>query len=391
MTDRSRKYKTDKEHISARDAYELTEKAAADPACRNVGVVLEGSVDEMALFYQAGKHFGLKIVGMLVDGKSKPVTRQVKKLKAREWQAFIQGRRMVDLSDLSLNGITKKELNGKASGSIASPAMQSLGALIGLNEVKEQIEDIGHLMKNRQDRKRAKLPAIEMSQHLVFTGNPGTGKTTVARLVGEIYREFGVLKKGQFVEIDGRGLIAEYVGQTAAKAKEIISEALDGVLFIDEAYALVQGNGSSDFGPEAIATLIKMMEDHRDRLVVIIAGYAEEIEELLNSNPGLKSRFKTKIDFPDYSAEELRDIFMQFCSDKNYLLTKEAKEKAAHLFTKMAASKSEQFGNGRSVRNMFDRCVLNHARRLSARVTPSRKDLQTVKQADIPDLADVEW
>lgn len=269
--------------------------------------------------------------------------------------------------------------------------MRELEKLIGLKNVKAQITDIGHMMKNRLDRERAGLPAIAMSQHLVFTGNPGTGKTTVARLVGKIYKEMGLLKQGQFIEINGRGLIAKYVGQTAAKTEGIISEALDGVLFIDEAYALVQSNSKNDFGPEAVATLIKMMEDHRDRLVVIIAGYEDEMEKLLDSNPGLRSRFKTRIDFQDYSAQELYEIWVMLIIEHKYFPDGFTLDMAGSLFRQMHKNKGKQFGNGRSARNMFDRCVLNQAGRLASIRKPSKKALQTLCQADIPKLTDIEW
>ncbi|HHS89318.1 MAG TPA: AAA family ATPase, partial [Rhodobacteraceae bacterium] len=257
--------------------------------------------------------------------------------------------------------------------------------------VKRQVQDMVHLMKNRKDRERAGLPVVEMGQHLVFTGNPGTGKTTVARIIGEIYRDLGILKKGHFVETDGRGLIAEYVGQTAEKTRAVVKEALDGVLFIDEAYALIGKDSGWDYGHEAVATLIKMMEDNRDRLVVIIAGYTDEMERLLSSNPGMKSRFKTRIEFPDYSVEELAQIFEHLCREHAYEMTGEARQCALDLFSDMYRNKDRHFGNGRSVRNAFDRAVMNHARRLAALKKPSKRDLTRLHFRDIPGLVDLEW
>lgn len=388
-----RKYISEGRQISPQNAFDFVQTNAANHLAREHGIQLFGSLDDISLLYHAANHFGLKVVGREVRGKVVPVTKKIKARKAGDWCSFVISQNMMSFNiDDILKG---RSSNKKSSSTIKkengpSPTT-TLEQLIGLNDVKKQIRDIGHLMKNRKDRERAGLPAITMSQHLVFTGNPGTGKTTVARLVGQIYRESGLLKKGQFIEIDGRGLIGEYVGQTATKARGIISKALDGVLFIDEAYSLVQGNGKNDYGPEAIATLIKMMEDNRDRLVVIIAGYGNEIEELLSSNPGLKSRFKTKIYFPDYAADELQKIFLQLCRENSYVLTKEAHEKARKLFAKIHENKGEQFGNGRSVRNMFDRCVLNHSRRLASNRNPTKKELQTLYQADIPVLKDVEW
>ena len=334
---------TNTPNFGPQDAYDLAIRTASDPACRKQGVSLYGDTpDSISLLYHATRHFFIEVLGMEVNGKVKPVTRRIKARKEKEWKTFINGQKIHAVPDMMVHGFDIQKKTRKIKRRTASSSMQKLDQLIGLKEVKAQIRDIGHLMKNRKDPQRARLPAIAMSQHLVFTGNPGTGKTTVARLVGEIYRELGLLKKGQFVEIDGRGLIAEYVGQTAIKAKEIISQALDGVLFIDEAYALAQSDSGNDFGAEAVATLIKMMEDHRERLVVIIAGYEEEMEKLLESNPGLKSRFKTRIDFQDYSAQELFKIFVKLCSDHSFMMTKEAKEKAAEKAKKKAGKKKKK-------------------------------------------------
>lgn len=392
MNDTTRRYMTEKDRISPLEAFDFMQKSASDQLIRERGVQLFGSRDSISLLYHAANHFGIEVIGMEVRGKVKPVTRRIKARKVKDWNGFIvsQNMKSFNINNMMKGRINNQETKKKIKKEIGSSAITTLEQLIGLNEVKKQIRDICHLMKNKKDRERAGLPAIAMSQHLVFTGNPGTGKTTVARLVGDIYRELGLLKKGQFVEIDGRGLISKYVGKTATKTKEIVSEALDGVLFIDEAYALAQG-ASFDYGPEAVATLIKMMEDHRDRLVVIIAGYADEMGKLLDSNPGLKSRFKTKIHFPDYSATEIYEIFIKLCRDHSFALTQEAIQKAKLLFTEMHKNKGEQFGNGRSVRNMFDRCILNHARRFASNHKPTKKELQTLYQADIPDLKDGEW
>ena len=392
MTDSTGRYTIDKPNLSAQDAYDIARRVASDPECRQKGLNLIGDkLDEISLLDHAAQHFGIRILRMELKGKLNRIPRRIKARKAKEWNAFMKNHKFDVAHDLIAHGFNFEKPIKNLKARKGSSATTKLDQLIGLNEVKKQIRDIGHLMKNSKDRQRAGLPAIAISQHLVFTGNPGTGKTTVARLVGDIYRELGLLKKGQFVEIDGRGLIAEYVGHTAIKAKEIISQALDGVLFIDEAYALAQSDSSNDFGSEAITTLIKMMEDHRDRLIVIIAGYGEEIEKLLDSNPGLKSRFKTKIHFPDYSATEIYEIFIKLCRDHSFALTPAALDKAKLLFTEMHKNKGEHFGNGRSVRNMFDRCILNHARRFASKHKPTKKELQTLYQADIPKLADVEW
>lgn len=207
-----------------------------------------------------------------------------------------------------------------------------------------------------------KSPA--MSYHCVFTGNPGTGKTTVARILAGIYKDLGVLQKGHLVETDRSGLVAEYVGQTAVKTNKIIDKALDGVLFIDEAYALAQG-GSEDYGKEAIATLLKRMEDDRDRLVVILAGYTEEIEQFINSNPGLRSRFNRYISFPDYSSKKLFEIFLLQTQKNDYVLSEEAGDCLKKHFEAKIVQKSKDFGNARYVRNLFEKTIEMQANRLA--------------------------
>lgn len=368
--------------VTPESALNLACKAYADEKIRKCGVILVGnSVDDLSLLYLATRHIGIQVLGVNIGGLKGDVTDEIKTRKESVWKAFLDGQRR------GMNGKTAQHLKPAAN----SDPMRKLHDLIGLEGVKAQVQDMVHLMKNRKDRQRVGLPVIEMGQHLVFTGNPGTGKTTIARIIGEIYRDLGVLKKGHFVETDGRGLIAEYIGQTAEKTRAVVNEALDGVLFIDEAYALVRKDSSWDYGYEAVATLIKMMEDHRDRLVVIIAGYTNEMAQLLDSNPGMKSRFKTKIDFPDYSAKELAQIFDHLCHEHAYALTKEARQSAVDLFTSMHRNKDSHFGNGRSVRNAFDRAVTNHARRLACAKKPSRRDLQTLHASDIPSLDELDW
>lgn len=373
-------FETDK--VTPASALDLACKAYADEKMRNRGLIIVGnSVDDLSFLYLATRHLGIPVLGVDIGGIKGDVTKEIKTRRAAAWKAFIDGQ---------TQGVNGKDVQNPKPVADSDP-MRSLHDLIGLEGVKAQVQDMVHLMKNRKDRQRVGLPLIEMGQHLVFTGNPGTGKTTVARIVGEIYRDLGVLKKGHFVETDGRGLIAEYIGQTAEKTRAVVTEALDGVLFIDEAYALVPKDGGRDYGEEAIATLIKMMEDHRDRLVVIVAGYTDEMAQLLDANPGMKSRFKTKIDFPDYSAEELVQIFDHLCREHAYAPTKEARQNAADLFTAMHRNRQANFGNGRSVRNAFDRAVMNHARRLAGKKKPSKRDLEKLHFRDIPRLDDLEW
>ena len=225
-----------------------------------------------------------------------------------------------------------------------------------------------------------KVPNV--SYHCVFSGNPGTGKTTVARILAGIYKDLGVLKKGHLVETDRSGLVAEYVGQTAVKTNKIIDNALDGVLFIDEAYSLVQG-GSEDYGSEAIATLLKRMEDDRDRLVVILAGYTNEMEEFINSNPGLRSRFNRYIHFEDYTAEELYKIFLLNAEKNEYTLADDVKEYLLKKLEDVVANEPKDFGNARYIRNLFEKTVEAQANRLASEPKITKELLVEIKKEDI--------
>lgn len=258
---------------------------------------------------------------------------------------------------------------------------KELSKLIGLQPVKEEVQTLSNFIVMRQKRKEMGLTVPDVSYHLVFTGNPGTGKTTVARILAGIFHDKGVLKKGHLVETDRSGLVAEYVGQTAVKTNKIIDKALDGVLFIDEAYSLVaQGE---DFGQEAVATLLKRMEDDRDRLIVILAGYTDEMEEFINSNPGLRSRFNRYIFFPDYSADELAEIFFSIAAKHEYTMTNEVKEYVLEKFHEVVANKPKDFGNARYVRNLFERIVQAQANRLAKETNLSKGMLTEICIDDI--------
>lgn len=264
-----------------------------------------------------------------------------------------------------------------------APALQQLDKLIGLESVKEEVNKLTNFIKVQNLRKQKGMNAITLSYHCVFTGNPGTGKTTVARIVAQIYRELGILKKGQLVETDRSGLVAEYVGQTAVKTNKIIDSALDGVLFIDEAYSLVQGGGN-DYGKEAIATLLKRMEDDRDRLIVILAGYDNEMKLFIDSNPGLQSRFNRYIHFSDYNAEELTAIFKLNLKKFDYELTNDAEQKISHLFSYAVSHKDQNFGNGRYARNVLEKTLENQATRLASVSEITEQMLRTIEEHDIP-------
>ena len=272
-------------------------------------------------------------------------------------------------------------MNFKSSSQINNGILE-LNSLIGLSEVKSEIKSLTNYIKFNSARKERGIPTQPISYHLVFTGNPGTGKTTVARLLAHIFKELGILKKGHLVETDRSGLVAEYVGQTAIKTNNIIDCALDGVLFIDEAYTLAQGD-NQDYGHEAIATLLKRMEDDRSRLIVILAGYGEEMKEFINSNPGLKSRFNRYINFPDYSAEELYKIFQTYLEKQQYILSQEGESIMLAYLNNVVDNKQKDFGNARFVRNLFERIIEQQANRLSTIEDISNEQLQTITKFDV--------
>ncbi|MEA5150994.1 MAG: AAA family ATPase [Oscillospiraceae bacterium] len=260
--------------------------------------------------------------------------------------------------------------------------MAQLEALVGLEDVKKDVKNLINLMKVRRLRQENELPVPPMSLHMVFMGNPGTGKTTVARLISGLYASIGVLSKGQLIEVDRSGLVAGYVGQTALKTQEAIKSALGGVLFIDEAYSLSSG-GENDFGREAIETILKAMEDHRDDLIVIVAGYNGPMEKFLDSNPGLDSRFNKYFYFPDYSGEQLMAIFRSQCKKNSYKLSAEAEKAATAMFTELYEHRGDNFGNGRDVRNCFEKMIVRQSNRVAAMDAPDKESLMAVLPEDL--------
>ena len=260
--------------------------------------------------------------------------------------------------------------------------MAELTGLIGLGTVKTEVESLRNLIKIQAMRAQQGLPNTNMSYHMVFTGNPGTGKTTVARIVAGIYNEIGILKKGHLVETDRAGLVAEYVGQTAPKTNAKIDEALDGVLFIDEAYTLAQG-GNQDYGHEAIATLLKRMEDNRDRLIVVLAGYGSEMKTFIESNPGLRSRFNRYINFPDYTPNELLEIFQSYLVKQQYVLSESALTQTANFLKTEVGKGKNDFGNARFVRNLFEKAITQQANRLANIESCDKDMLKRIEEEDI--------
>jgi SpoVK/Ycf46/Vps4 family AAA+-type ATPase len=266
--------------------------------------------------------------------------------------------------------------------------MAELDALVGLERVKRDVRDLINFLKVQKMREEQGLKPLPVSRHLVFYGNPGTGKTTVARLLAEVYRTLGVLRRGHLVEADRAALVAGYVGQTAPKVRDVVERAAGGVLFIDEAYTLASG-GANDFGQEAIETLLKLMEDRRDDLVVVVAGYTRRMQEFLDSNPGLRSRFNRHIHFDDYDERQLVEIFKSFCRRADFRVTEDAEREVASVFRILTEARDETFGNARTARNLFEAALSKQANRLVSLPHVDKEVLSTVEAADIPGHEDL--
>ena len=305
------------------------------------------------------------IIGTCVDGDKDGETQE--KVKAALAEARTQNKDSVVVNE-PLEGDPYKELDD----------------LIGLGSVKTEVRSLANFVKLQKEREAKGLKTAKVSYHLVFYGSPGTGKTTVARIVGRIYKDLGVLKKGHTVETDRAGLCGQYVGQTGPKTDSVIAKALDGVLFIDEAYSLVpEGGSGNDYGQEAISTILKRMEDYRDRLVVIVAGYKGEMQRFIDSNPGLQSRFNRYIDFPDYTGGELTDIFKMYMKKNQYTMSKETEAWLKERFNYAVAHKDRNFGNARYARNVFEKSIQAQANRLAGEKSLDKDKLTELTIEDL--------
>ncbi len=261
--------------------------------------------------------------------------------------------------------------------------MAELDGYVGLTAVKEEVRALINLAKIYAMRRQNGLPVADMSLHMVFSGNPGTGKTMIARFMARVYHTLGILSKGHLVETDRAGLVGGYVGQTAIKTAKVLEEATGGVLFIDEAYTLTS-KSENDFGFEAVDTVLKYMEDHRDDVVVIVAGYTEPMKRFISSNPGLESRFNKYVDFADYTASEMLDIFMLYCKKSCYEPTAAAKERVREALT-AASEDAGRFGNGRGVRNLFEKILSAQANRVAPQENVTKEMLMTIVPSDVDD------
>lgn len=265
--------------------------------------------------------------------------------------------------------------------------LEEFNGLIGLTSVKHQVNSLINLVKVQKLREAQGMKCSDISKHMVFSGNPGTGKTTVARMLGEIYKYIGVLPKGQLIEVDRSGLVKGYIGQTATKVQEVVDESIGGILFVDEAYTLTVGKGEGDFGQEAVDTLLKAMEDHRSEFVVIVAGYTDLMALFLSSNPGLKSRFSNFIFFEDYTAEELMAILKSMCKKQEYALSEAAEAKAMEMLKERVVNKPENFANARDVRNFMEHAIANHATRVVGMKDVTKEVLLTIEPEDLQAFA----
>lgn len=274
-----------------------------------------------------------------------------------------------------------KELNEESVEEILS----ELNGLIGLDQVKEDVNTIVNLLRIQKIRRERGMKIPEVSKHLVFSGNPGTGKTTVARMLSKIYRALGILEGGQLVEVDRSGLVSGYVGQTAMKTKDVVDSALGGVLFIDEAYTLTANRGENDFGQEAVDTILKAMEDNRDNLIVIVAGYPALMEEFLNSNPGLRSRFNKYIFFEDYTPEQEVAILESMAGKQEYQLESKARKEAVRFFTERVNSKPASYANARDARNYLEKAISNQADRIIQIQELDDETIKTILAEDLPE------
>lgn len=316
----------------------------------------------------------LKKITAVVD--SKDYSSDVKLIASELRKALIRYYGYITLVNICENEVKQEDTRS------LKELMDDLNALIGLEKVKSQVNNLIAYQKVQQMRKMHNMAVTKNTLHLAFLGNPGTGKTTVARIVGHIYKQIGLLSKGHFLEVSRTDLIAGYQGQTAIKVKKVIEKAKGGVLFIDEAYSITENDKSDSYGRECLTELTKALEDYREDLVVIVAGYTKPMNKFFESNPGLKSRFNTFIEFEDYDVEELEAILISMCNENEYILHPDTKHKIKLALTKLVENKDDSFANGRLIRNIFDELLMNHAKRVAQLENPTKDELAIIIESD---------
>lgn len=301
-----------------------------------------------------------------------------------EYQVRIPATRKLYQAEIAgKDGNAEKEIDPQELEKI----LEEFNSMVGLSRVKDEVNSLVNFLKVQKMRQSAELKTSNVSKHMVFSGNPGTGKTTVARILADVYRNMGVCKSGQLIEVDRSSLVKGFVGQTAVQVMEVVDSALGGILFIDEAYTLTVGKGPGDFGQEAVDTLLKAMEDHRDDLIVIVAGYPDLMDEFLASNPGLKSRFNKFIYFEDYTPDQQMDILKSMCKKQDYVLSKEAEEYTLNFFGERYRMHPENFANARDVRNYMEKAITNQATRIVNIENPSKECLSTMELEDVKNIS----
>lgn len=359
-----------------------TQGKAPDPAAdRQAQSTLEQEMDALSRAQAALMEAAMKFNRENDIPMPGPVTGQASEKSVSEGKASAEG----DSKTETRQQAETQQAQAEEKKPETDP-MEDLNELIGLTGIKHDVRELYDFTKIQKLRKDAGMKTVPVSMHLVFTGNPGTGKTTVARILARLYKQIGVLSTGQLVECDRSGLVAGYVGQTAVKTQKKIEEAMGGVLFIDEAYSLARSaDQGTDFGQEAIDTILKAMEDHRDEFVVIVAGYTKPMETFIHSNPGLQSRFNKFIEFPDYTVDELLAIFDLNCRKYEYVPDPEAREQVKTLLMLRKAQMPENFANAREVRNLFETIITNQARRIAVLEHPTKEEMQQITLEDLRD------
>lgn len=320
--------------------------------------------------------------------KNKTMNQQIQLIAASVKESLIgyQGYKSIKAMYKTKNIKQEEQSEGQEEEKLLPEILSELDQLIGLEGVKHQVCSLVSVYKVQKLRLEYGLKSDKNTMHLAFTGNPGTGKTTVARIIGRIYKQLDMLSKGHFIEASRTDLIASYQGQTATKVSKLIERAKGGVLFIDEAYSITENEQSDSYGRECITELTKALEDYRDDLVVIVAGYTKPMEQFFESNPGLKSRFNTFIEFGDYTESELFTIFEKICMANYYILEESLEEKVRGIFNREIEEKDKNFANGRLARNIYDSMVTNHANRVAKLEVVNKEILMTLVEEDLFDL-----